>query len=56
MRHPTLLFIALILVACDKAPDTRGDAQPVSPAVVEFLLTSAATDFLAHRPQILPLS
>jgi len=33
-----------------KAPVTRGESQAVSPAVVQFLLTSTATDFHAHRP------
>lgn len=50
MRSPALLFAAFVLTACSKAPVTRSDSQPVSPAVVEFLLASAATDFHTHRP------
>lgn len=33
-----------------KDPVTRSEAQAVSPEDVQFLLTSAATDFHAHRP------
>jgi hypothetical protein len=50
MRYPAVLFATLVLVACSKAPVTRRDSQPVSPAVVQFLLTAAATDFHTHRP------
>ena len=50
MRYTAVLFATLVLAACGKAPVTRGDSQPVSPAVVAFLLTSAATDFHTHRP------
>jgi hypothetical protein len=50
MRSPTVLYVTLVLAACNKAPVTRGDSQAVSPAVVQFLLTSAATDFHTHRP------
>lgn len=50
MRYPAILCSTLVLAACSKAPVTRNDSQPVSPAVVEFLLTSAATDFHTHRP------
>jgi hypothetical protein len=35
-----------------KAPVTRSESQAVSPAVVQFLLTAAATDFHTHRPPI----
>jgi hypothetical protein len=34
-----------------KAPVTRSESQAVSPTVVQFLLTAAATDFHTHRPQ-----
>ena len=50
MRYPAVLFSTLLLATCSKAPVTRSDSQPVSPVVVEFLLTSAATDFHTHRP------
>lgn len=50
MRFPAALFASLVLAACSKAPVTRSDSQPADPAVVQFLLTSAATDFLAHGP------
>ena len=32
-----------------KAPVTRSETQAVSPTVVQFLLTAAATDFHTHR-------
>ena len=32
-----------------KAPVTRSESQAVSPTVVQFLLTAAATDFHTHR-------
>jgi hypothetical protein len=51
MRYTAVLFATLVLAACSKAPVTRSDSQPVSPAVVQFLLTSAATDFYTHRPR-----
>lgn len=50
MRYPAVLFATLVLAACGAAPATRADAQAASPAVVQFLLTSAAKDFHAHRP------
>ena len=50
MRYPIVLSVTLLLGACHKAPVTRSDSQPVSPAVVQFLLTSAAADFHTHRP------
>ena len=46
MRYTALLFATLFLAACNKG----SDSQPVSPAVVQFLLDSAATDFHTHRP------
>ena len=33
-----------------KAPVTRSESQAVSPTVVQFLLTAAATDFHTHHP------
>jgi hypothetical protein len=33
-----------------KAAVTRSESQAVSPTVVQFLLTAAATDFHSHRP------
>jgi hypothetical protein len=50
MRNTAVLFATLVLAACSKAPVTRTDSQPASPAVVQFLLTSAASDFHIHRP------
>jgi hypothetical protein len=50
MRYFAVLSATLVFAACSKAPVTRSDSPPVSPAVVEFLLTSAATDFHTHRP------
>jgi hypothetical protein len=50
MRYPAVLSATLVFAACSKAPVTRSDSQPVSPAVVQFLLSAAATDFHAHRP------
>ena len=50
MRYPAVLSATLVVAACSKAPVTRSDSQPVSPAVVQFLLTAAATDFHTHGP------
>jgi hypothetical protein len=62
MRYFAVLFATLVLAACSTAPATRSESQGVSPAlapelqrssldpVVQFLLTSAATDFHIHRP------
>jgi hypothetical protein len=50
MRYPAVLFPTLVLAACGTAPVTGRDSQAASPAVVQFLLTSAATDFHTHRP------
>lgn len=50
MRCPAVLLATLALAACGTAPVTRRDSQAASPAVVQFLLTSAATDFHTHRP------
>lgn len=64
MRTLAILFATLVLAACSTAPDTRSVPGAASPAkvsapelqkasldsVVQFLLTSAATDFHIHRP------
>src|SRR5215471_20446800 len=53
MRSILALLVATILVACRSVPNAGGEAplQQASPSPdVEFLLTSAATDFHAHRP------
>lgn len=50
MRYPAVLFATLALAACSRASVPRRDSQAASPAVVQFLLTSAATDFHTHRP------
>jgi hypothetical protein len=50
MRYLAVLFATFVLAGCSKAPVTRGESQAVSPTVVEFLLTAAATDFHTHRP------
>jgi len=64
MRYLSVLFVALILGACNKIPDTRRESPPVNhdqtlaseqnkdsiDLVVQFLLTSAATDFHDHSP------
>ncbi len=62
MRYLAALFSTLVLAACSSAPVTRNESQTVSPTqvptpepqkasidpVVQFLLTSAATDFHTH--------
>jgi hypothetical protein len=51
MRFIIALLTALVLAACGTAPATRDPSQPRSASLdpaVEFLLTSAATDFHAH--------
>ena len=50
MRYRAVPFVVLILAACSTAPGVRSDAPPAPPDVVNFLLTSAATDFHTHRP------
>ena len=50
MRYLTVLFATLVLAGCNKSPVTRSESQAVSPTVVQFLLTAAATDFHTHRP------
>ena len=50
MRYLAVLFATLVLAGCSKAPVTRTESRPVSPTVVQFLLTAAASDFHTHRP------
>jgi len=64
MRYLTVVFATLVLAACSSTPVQRGETQAASPtqvpapesqnaptdSVVQFLLTSAATDFHTHRP------
>ena len=50
MRYLAVLFATLVLAGCSKAPVTRSESQAVSPTVVQFLLTAAASDFHNHRP------
>jgi hypothetical protein len=50
MRYFTALLATLVLAACSTTSITRNDAQAATPAVVEFLLTSAASDFHTHSP------
>ena len=50
MRYPAVLFATLVLTTCGRPSVTRRDSQPASPAIVQFLLTSAAADFHTHRP------
>jgi len=53
MRSLVALLTTFVLVACSTAPATRDQSNPPNTSMnsaVEFLLTSAATDFHAHRP------
>ncbi len=64
MRYFAVLLCTVVLAACSTAPVTRSESQAVSPAqgiapelqktsmdsIVQFLLTSAATDFHTHGP------
>jgi hypothetical protein len=50
MRYRSVLFATVILAGCGKAPVTSSQSPAVNPTVVEFLLTSSATDFHKHRP------
>jgi len=64
MRYLAAFLATLVLTACSMAPVTRIESRAVSSArvpapegqktpidsVVQFLLTSAATDFHTHRP------
>lgn len=52
MRSLVALLTAFVLVACGTAPAARDQPHPQNAPVdpeVEFLLTSAAADFHAHR-------
>jgi hypothetical protein len=53
MRSFTVLLSTFVLVACSTRPADRGLSDPekasADPAI-EFLLTSASTDFHTHRP------
>ena len=50
MRYRTILSAIVILMGCSNSPVTRNEAPAVSPAIVDFLLASAAADFHEHRP------
>ena len=50
MRYLAALFATLVLAGCSHSSGTRSESQVVSPTIVQFLLTSAATDFHTHRP------
>jgi hypothetical protein len=50
MRSVAILLATLGLASCSGAPVTRGESKAMTSAVVEFLLTSAASDFHSHRP------
>ena len=52
MRYLAVVVATFTLTGCGKAPPpvTSSGSKAVSPEVVEFLLTSAATDFHVHRP------
>jgi hypothetical protein len=50
MRNLAVLFATFVLAGCSKAPVTGGESRAVSPTVVEYLLTAAATDFHTHSP------
>ena len=50
VRSLAVVFVILALAACSAAPAARSEsAAPIDP-VVQFLITSAATDFHTHRP------
>ncbi len=60
MRYPAILFATLAVAACSAPAGTRSDSHAVSSTpslppelqtVVEFLLTTAATDFHARPPE-----
>jgi hypothetical protein len=50
MRYPAILLATLVLAGCTNSRVARSESHALSPQVVQFLLTSAATDFHAHRP------
>lgn len=52
MRFSAILVATFVLAACSTAPGTRGESEPPNASidpVVQFLITSAATDFHTHR-------
>jgi len=49
MRFRQVFPSLLILAACHTAPGTNSESRAPD-SIVDFLLTSAATDFHAHRP------
>jgi hypothetical protein len=56
MRSFTVLLSTFVLVACRTTPADRGLSNPQNASAdpaIEFLLTSAATDFHTHRPPYL---
>ena len=53
MQHRAVLLAALVLTACGPAPAPRSESGPQDASIkpiVEFLISSAATDFHTHRP------
>ena len=53
MRFATVLLGAIAVVSCATSTPTRGPSQATTPSsspAVEFLLSSAATDFHTHAP------
>lgn len=50
MRLVTTALIAVIHTACTRGSETAS-APPVDPALVQFLLSSAADDFRSHPPE-----
>ena len=51
MRTLAIIFTTIALVSCSKAPIPRTEPQNARiDSVVQFLLTSAATDFHTHGP------
>ncbi len=51
MRFVLVTLVLGMLTACSKTPGTSAAAEPADPAVVQYLLTSAATDFRTHPPE-----
>jgi len=66
MRYAVVLFVTLAFPACNTAPVSHSQSQVASPrpvpasegpksstdSTIEFLLTSAATDFHTHHPPL----
>jgi hypothetical protein len=53
MRYLAVLFATLVLAACSTARVTHSESELQNASidsVVQFLITSAATDFHTHRP------